>query len=336
MWRVAMVAASLIVTSCSREGGRVRARDTASAGSRETLSTALDVRIQVTDSVELAGRFVQPRRADENARVPALLLLSGSGPQDRDGSRRELPGYTPFRDIADAMVARGVAVLRFDDRGTGESSGRFDGATTYDFARDAEAALRWLRVQPAVDARRIVLVGHSEGALVALVVASRDSTVSSVVLMAAAARDGRSLARWQRQAFVTSDAAEFPPSSRGGVLATADAEADRAAAVDPWLRTWFAIDPMRVARSVEASVLLLHGETDQQVPVGDAAMLATQLQRRARRTGQPRDVVVRRFPATDHLFLEDRDGDPRGYVRLEQRHLRDDVLRAIGDWALRP
>jgi pimeloyl-ACP methyl ester carboxylesterase len=127
-----------------------------------------EVRVVVDSAVTLAGDFALPSRPMPSATaapVPAVLLLSGSGPQDRDGARTELPGYRPFLDLADTLLAAGFAVLRLDDRGVGASSGRVDGATTEDFARDAAAAVTWLRGQSRVHPERIALVGHSEGAL---------------------------------------------------------------------------------------------------------------------------------------------------------------------------
>ncbi len=298
--------------------------------------TGRAVQIASDSGVLLAGTFVEPavgptaERVQAPTRVPTVLLLSGSGPQDRDGSRADLAGYAPFRDIADALSARGVAVLRLDDRGTGASSGQFAGATTYDFAHDAAAALRWLRAQSVVDTSRLIVLGHSEGALVALLVAAQDRALDALVLLGAPARSGRELARWQRAALVGSDAAAWPPTERGSILARADAEAERTAATDPWMRVWFDLDPREVARRVRQPVLVLHGANDRQVPVGDAALLSAAL-----RAAGDRDVSVRRFPSTNHLFLEDSDGDPRGYVRLSERQLRDDVVQAIVEWVTR-
>ncbi len=339
MW--ACLGASL--SACDRGGPQAaEARGAAArsgavrvAGVRER-----EVRVPSDSGVILAGTFALPtdrnasddttsRAGTPRAGWPTALLLSGSGPQDRDGSRAELPGYLPFRDIADSLLGRGVAVLRLDDRGTGASTGRFAGATTYDFARDAEAALRWLRAQEGVDPARIALIGHSEGALVAMLVAARDSQVASLVLLGATARNGRELARWQRATLVQSDAAAWPPSERTSVLARAEAEAERAAAADPWLRTWFEIEPREVARRVSAPVLLLHGAQDRQVPVGEEDALA-----KAFRAGGAR-VETRRVPLANHLMLTDPDGDPRGYARLSERHLRADVLQAIAAWMSR-
>lgn len=296
---------------------------------------SFDVRIPAADGVVLAGTLTRPARLANAsvARAPVVVLVSGSGPQDRDGARDDLPGYRPFRDLAGALGARGIAVLRVDDRGTGASSGRFAGATTLDFARDLEAAIAWVRGRTDVDAARPALIGHSEGALVALIAASRDSAVAALVLLGASSRTGRELARWQRAALVSSDPAAFPASSRAIVLEAAEQAAERAARSDAWLGTWFELDPRRIARDTHAPTLLLHGENDRQVPVAQAGELADALRARAAVPGRaPATVLVQRFPNTDHLLLEDHDGDPRGYVRLAERSLRASVVTAIVEW----
>jgi uncharacterized protein len=101
-------------------------------------------------------------------RFPAVILISGSGPQDRDET---IFGHKPFAVIADALTRAGIAVLRFDDRGVGKSTGDFGAATSYEFAADVDELSLWLRKQPEIDGRRIGLIGHSEGALIAPVVA---------------------------------------------------------------------------------------------------------------------------------------------------------------------
>jgi pimeloyl-ACP methyl ester carboxylesterase len=288
-----------------------------------------EVRVPVEsdgDAIVLAGTLTAPR-VGASARPPVALILGGSGPQNRDGARDDLPGYQPWAELADSLAVRGIASLRLDDRGTAASTGQFAGSTTVDFARDAEAAARWLRTAPSVDGTRLALIGHSEGALVALLAAPRLAPVRALVLLGAASRPGRELARWQRQAVVTRDLAAFPPSTRTPVLSAAEGEAERLAAREPWLRTWFALDPREAARTAaratHAPVLLVHGETDQQVPVAQADELAAAL-----RTGGSAVQLVR-VPRTNHLFLADDDGGPEGYVRLTDRRVRPAALGAI-------
>jgi dipeptidyl aminopeptidase/acylaminoacyl peptidase len=276
----------------------------------------------IGDTLRLAGTFARPR-ASSPARRPAVLLISGSGPQDRDGTRAELPGYRPWRTLSDTLVARGITVLRLDDRGTGASTGHFAGSTTVDFAGDAAAAVAWLRRRPDVDPMRIALVGHSEGALVAMLVAAQDPALRALALLGAPSRSGREIARWQRQAVVLRDGAAWPPDQRASVLAAAEREAERLAARDPWLRVWFALDPRAAARAVRQRVLLVHGETDRQVPVAQVSELAEAL-----RSGGATVSVVR-AARTDHLLLTDDDGDPSGYVRLADRTVRPAVLGEI-------
>ena len=303
-----------------------------------------EVTITVDSSVELAGTWTTPAepRADTaragvagdaagqagGARWPVALLLSGSGPQDRDGQRADLPGYAPWREIAATLARRGIATLRLDDRGIGRSTGTFLGATTLDFAKDAAKAVQWLRRQPDVRAESIVLVGHSEGALVSLLVGAEDTTLAGLVLLGASAQTGRDIARWQRAQLVTTHPTTWPSSGARGVLAQADSNAEQTARRDPWLSVWFALAPATIARAVRSPVLLLHGETDRQVPSRDSDSLASVL----RAVGTP--VVVRHFPRTNHLLLPDDDGDPAQYARLGPYRLRPEVMDSIGAWIL--
>jgi len=128
--------------------------------------------------IELAGTLTLP---EGEGPFPAVVLISGSGPQDRDET---LLGHKPFLVIADHFTRRGIAVLRFDDRGVGESEGSFATATSADFATDAHAAVQYLARRPEIAADRIGLVGHSEGGLIAPMVAAHHDDVAFVVLMA--------------------------------------------------------------------------------------------------------------------------------------------------------
>lgn len=118
---------------------------------------------------------------------PAVVLVSGSGLQNRD---EEIMGHKPFAVLADYLTRHGVAVLRYDDRGFGQSKGNVLNATTFDFADDAESALLWLRRQKGIDAKRVGIIGHSEGGMVAPIVASRCDKVNFVVLLAGPGTSG--------------------------------------------------------------------------------------------------------------------------------------------------
>ncbi len=126
----------------------------------------------------LAGTLTLP---DGEGPFPAVILISGSGPQDRDEA---LAGHRPFLVLSDHLTRRGIAVLRFDDRGVGESTGDFASATSLDFASDVRAGVAWLKTRTDVDASAIGLAGHSEGGLIAPLVAVESDDVAFIVLMA--------------------------------------------------------------------------------------------------------------------------------------------------------
>ncbi len=146
--------------------------------------------VEVTFShrgIALAGTLSLPAGLGPH---PAVILITGSGPQNRDSEIPGIPGYAPFRWIAEYLSARGVAVLRYDDRGVGASGGDFASATLADFADDAEAAFDYLRHRPEIAPARIGLLGHSEGGIVAAMLAARRPEVAFVVSLAGIAVTG--------------------------------------------------------------------------------------------------------------------------------------------------
>ena len=131
---------------------------------------AIQVRVPTPAGHELAGTLTLPCCASLRCPVGAIVTVTGSGPQDRD-ENIGLEGFRPFRQLAEALAKRNIAVLRMDDRGVGESGGAFKGATTADFAEDIRAGLAYLRTRGEINGCRLGVVGHSEGALVAPLVA---------------------------------------------------------------------------------------------------------------------------------------------------------------------
>ena len=125
----------------------------------------------------LAGTLTLPKGASRAHPVAAIVTITGSGPEDRDEALPGVDGYRPFRQFADSLGRRGIAVLRMDDRGYGESTGKHKGATSADFADDIRAGLAYLRTRPEIDAKRLGLLGHSEGGLDSLDFFSRTKTV---------------------------------------------------------------------------------------------------------------------------------------------------------------
>ena len=139
---------------------------------------ATDVTFEnVGEGITLAGTLTVPEGAGP---FPGVVLVSGSGPQNRD---EELLGHRPFLVLSDHLTRQGIAVLRYDDRGVGESKGSFATATTADFATDALAAVQFLRSRAETDPGKVGIAGHSEGGLIAPMVAAESSDVAFIVLM---------------------------------------------------------------------------------------------------------------------------------------------------------
>jgi len=143
--------------------------------------------MNVKDSIKLAGTLTLPKK---EGKFPVVVMITGSGPQNRD---EELMGHKPFLVIADYLTRNGIGVLRYDDRGCYESKGNFAKATTNDFATDVDAAVNYLKTRKDIDSKKIGLIGHSEGGIIAPIVASKNKSVSYIVLMAGTAIPGSEL-----------------------------------------------------------------------------------------------------------------------------------------------
>lgn len=271
----------------------------------------------------LAGTMTLPK--DRTGPVPAVVTITGSGPQRRDED--VLPGYAPFRQIADALGRHGIAVLRLDDRGVGASTGDFTAATSADFANDTRAALAYLRTRPEIDPHRLVLLGHSEGGLIAPMVAARDTNVAAIVLLAAPAETGREIIDYQQRYAIDADTTLKTATARDSALARAGQQLAISAAASPWLNFFLDYDPLPTAEKVRQPVLILQGATDRQVTPDQAEALAAAI-----RSNGNIHVQVHVFPDLDHLFLFDPDGSPSGYATLPSKQVPPVVLTTITEW----
>jgi dipeptidyl aminopeptidase/acylaminoacyl peptidase len=259
-----------------------------------------------------------------------LVTISGSGPQDRDSRLPGIRDYAPFRDMADTLGRRGIAVLRYDDRGVGESGGRAsrDSATSEDFADDVLAVVAYLRTRPDVDGGRIVVAGHSEGGLIAPIAAVKDPRIRAIALLAGPAISGRKVLEYQNENGIR--AARVTEAQRDSLRRSVPAALDSLQRTNRWMRYFITTDPLVMARRVTQPVLVLQGETDMQVTPEQADTLAAAL-----RGAGNRAVTLRRFPATNHLFLPDESGSPTGYAALTDTRVSPDVLGALVEWTLR-
>jgi dipeptidyl aminopeptidase/acylaminoacyl peptidase len=274
----------------------------------------------------LAGTLTLPNGASSARRVAAVITISGSGRQDRD-SALGFQGYRPFRQIADALARRGIAVLRMDDRGTGASDGAFKGATSADFGEDARAGLAYLRTRPEIRADRLGVIGHSEGAVIAPMVAEKEANLRAIVLLAGVAEPARSALHFQIKNQYDHDA-KLTPERRAELIAAIPQRMEGMMAADPWMKYFLTYDPAAAMRRVSTPVLILTGANDKQAVPEQVA-----LQEAAFRQGGNQDVTARVLPGLNHLFVEDSDGFPGNYSKLPPPvMMRNDVLEIITDW----
>ncbi len=286
--------------------------------------SALEVKVTTRGGFLLAGTLTLPTASKRP--VPCVVTITGSGPQERDERILGVKGYRPFHQVADALGRRGIAVLRMDDRGTGASGGLFKGASTADFAADIEDAVVWLRKDSRIDGAKLALLGHSEGGLIAPMVAEKDPRLRAIVLMAGPAYTGRRIIEYQNgQAVQRGNPASA--AVRDSLVRQAMAEVDSIAKVDPWMAFFLAHDPLTVAARVRTPALVLQGDTDRQVTAEQCDLLAE-----AFRKGGNKSVEARRFADLNHLFLKDPSGDPLGYSRLADTAVPAEVMQVITNW----
>jgi dienelactone hydrolase len=290
---------------------------------------------------QLAGTLSLPRGSRRP--VPAVILITGSGQQTRDEAI-PIPGlenYRPFRQIAEHLAARGIAVLRVDDRGMGGSTGKetLAAATTSSFADDVRAEVAYLRGRREIDPNRIALVGHSEGGSMAMMIAATDARIRAVALLAAMGKTGREVNLAQQEealaqaTTLTEERKNELRAEQRRILETVIAGGDtshlppQARQFLPWFKEFLLFDPQAAMRRVRQPVLILQGELDRQV----TADQATLLDRAARESGN-RDVTLSVLPGLNHLFLPARTGAWSEYSTLTTTSLSRELLNALGVW----
>ena len=283
---------------------------------------AEEVTLEGPGGITLGGTLTIPKNSPRP--VPAIVTITGSGQQDRDEYIPVAGGYRPFRQIADTLGRRGIAVLRLDDRTIGLSTGAI--GTSADYADDIRAALAYLRRRKDIDGERLGLVGHSEGGLIGPLVASTDPRLKGIVVLDGPAYAGSEIIHFQLRNQVNHDssvAMDKKDSAYRNILAAFDSSAQR----DVWLRFFLAYDPIPTAMKVKVPALIVQGRTDQQVTYEQAEKLGA-----AMRRGGNRSVTVRVFPDLNHLLIHDPDGNPAGYAMLSSNKVSSDVLGAVADW----
>ncbi|ACV27226.1 alpha/beta hydrolase family protein [Kangiella koreensis] len=315
--------------------------------------------------ITLAGTLTIPQGKGP---FPAAILISGSGPQDRN---QMIMGHKPFLVLADHLTRQGIAVLRFDDRGVGESTGDFSQATSLDFSTDVEAGLKFLQSQQFIDAKRIGLIGHSEGGLIAPIVAANNQDVAYSVLMAGPGISGMDISLAQARAILSAsglseagiDGAvslnrayietlldesatkemiqgsfdlawqELSPSVKEELKAMGGlqlTEQQFELLLSPWYRYFAFHKPQEWLRKVKSPVLAINGEKDFQV-LADSNLTA--IEQALKEGGNTRYAIVK-FPGLNHLFQEADTGQMNEYARIEQT-FSPVALNTISEWILK-
>ena len=310
--------------------------------------------------INLAGTLTLPHKEGS---FPVAILISGSGPQNRD---EEFMTHKPFLVLADHLTRNGIAVLRYDDRGFGKSTGNHNLATSLDFAEDVQAAISYLKTRKEIDKRRIGLIGHSEGGLIAPIVASQSKEVSFMVLLAGPGVSGKEISLQQIEIMgemsgmseeaiageksITKNVIELVEKHHGSeILATKlksflleqlinvdeknlgmDKEKfiqmNVAQASRPWYAYFVQHQPSQYLEKVKCPVLAINGGKDVQVVSRNLKDIEKALIK-----GKNKSFKVKEFPNMNHLFQECQTGAMSEYATIEHT-FSPIALDEISEW----
>ncbi len=305
--------------------------------------------------VTLAGTLTLPKGAGP---FPAAILIAGSGPQDRDGT---IANHKPFLVLADYLTRKGFAVLRYDKRGVGQSTGSLEKATTLDLATDTQSAIAFLKARKEIDPAKIGLIGHSEGAVIAPSIAANHKDIPWMVLLAPPATKGEdtllnqsdliaragglsdaqvlSSLNFDKEAYdlvqkeqdtkvVTEKLqALVKESGLDTALPPVALEAQIRMMTSPWFRFFLSYDPLPELQQIKCPVLALYGNKDLQVPPN----LNLPLLQKAFKDGGNDHLETREFPELNHLFQHGYTGAPSEYAAIDET-FAPAAMKAISDW----
>jgi len=313
--------------------------------------------------ITLAGTLTLPQKEGV---YPVVILISGSGPQNRD---EELMGHKPFLVLADYLTKNGFAVLRYDDRGTALSKGNFKPATSADFASDAEAAMAYLKTRKEINPKKIGLIGHSEGGLIAPMIASKSKDVAFIVLLAGPGIPGDQLLLMQQNLIGKSAGMSDEDLHKSELINKKAFEiVNHSTSIEqlktdltvylnqnlkdnpttkipngmsndeyvklqvdqiayPWMSYFIQYNPAPALEKVKCPVLALNGEKDLQVP----SKVNLEAIRKALEKGGNKKGTIKELPSLNHLFQECETGAPSEYAKIEQT-LSPKALVEIADW----
>jgi fermentation-respiration switch protein FrsA (DUF1100 family) len=311
--------------------------------------------------ITLAGTLTLPKKEGV---FPAVILITGSGAQNRD---EELMGHKPFLVLSDFLTKNGIAVLRYDDRGTAQSTGNFKNSTSLDFATDALAAVNYLQTRKEINKQKIGLIGHSEGGLIAPIVATNSKNVSFIVLLAGPGLPGNQLLLLQQKliaeaagmsqadilkaqevnktAFNIIAKSKSPeqlktdltaymiqvskndPNKPTGMTDAEYVKIQTDKILTPWMVTFLTFNPAPTLERVKCPVLALNGAKDLQVAPKENLTAIKE----ALLKGGNKNITTKELPNLNHLFQECKTGLPQEYATIEQT-FAPTALNEILDW----
>lgn len=313
------------------------------------------------DGVSLAGTLTLPKGKGP---FPVAILISGSGPQDRN---EEILGHKSFLVIADYLTNNGIAILRYDDRGSFESTGDFASATSHDFARDVEAAVAFLKTRKNIHPKKIGLIGHSEGGLIAPIVASRpENEIAFLISLAGPGISGKEIILMQQELISRAEgmseeeiaentlwstkvfhfmeqnlnSTSFDSDLKQMIIKTNEElnielpdgkTADELAQIQfnaisgPWMKYFLFYNPAEAWKKVTCPILALNGEKDLQVPVNE------NLNAIKESTEANKNVTIVPLANLNHLFQTSETGSPSEYGKIEET-FSEDVLKMMSEW----
>ncbi len=315
------------------------------------------------DNIELSGTLTVP---SVNGKYPVVVMVSGSGPQNRD---EEILGHKLFWVIADYLSRNGIAVFRYDDRGVGKSKGNFNEATTFDFSNDAEAAVNYLKTLSYIDTNKIGIVGHSEGGMIAPMVASRNKNVNFIVLMAGPGLTGEEILLKQsiliakaegvkekeikktnklnkaiyeivnREPDNTKAAAEMRKVYKKSIKRLSKDEKQLAEGqtnvmiqqvTSTWFRYFLKFNPKDYLTKTHCAVLAMNGAKDLQVPADeDLTAIEDYL-----KLADNKNYTIKKFDNLNHLFQTCNTGALSEYSKIEET-ISPEALLFMKDWILK-
>lgn len=321
-----------------------------------------EVSFSSTGGAVLAGTFTYPSSGEN---FPAVVMVTGSGPQNRN---EELMGHKPFLVIADYLTRNGIAVLRYDDRGTNSSTGDYVKATTQDNADDAMAAIDFLKTKKQINPGKIGIIGHSEGGIVAPICAVKSKDVAFIIMLAGPGVSGDKILLEQTELIAKAEnmnedtlktdlalaekmytiikkekddkkATEklkelmlesVPDSLKKDLKTSMQISQQIAVLTSPWMRFFITYDPQKSLKKTKCPVLAFIGEKDLQVPaVQNIPAIESALKK-----AKNKDFTVKEMPGLNHLFQHCTSGSPTEYANIEET-FSPEVLEMIAKWILK-